>query len=82
MKYPYFVSLSVMTRIESYSVPVIRSLESGNLTIKSSAIDFHAPISTGGDLSCPYGECLLDFNLLQISHSRTTVSTCFLIPRK
>jgi hypothetical protein len=71
-----------MTRIASYSVPVIRSLEGGSLTIKLSAIDFHAPVGMGGDFSCPYGACLLDFNLLQISHSRTTVSTYFLIPRK
>ena len=71
-----------MTRIESYSVPIIRSLESGNLTIKSSAIDFHAPIGIGGDLGCLYGKCLLDLDLLQISHSRMTVSTYFLIPRK
>ena len=82
MKYLYFVSLSIIIRIKSYSVPVIRSLESSNLTIKSSAINFHAPISMGSDLSCLYGECLLDFNLLQISHSRTTISTYFLIPRK
>ena len=82
MKYLYFVSLSIITRIKSYSIPIIRSLESSNLTIKLSAINFHAPISMGSDLSYPYSECLLDFNLLQISHSRTTVSTCFLNPRK
>jgi len=82
MKYPYFVSLSVMTRIESYSTPVNGSFESRSLTMKSKAIDFHAPFSVGGDLSCPYGKCLLAFDLLQMSHSYTTVSTYFLNPRK
>jgi len=82
MKYPYFVSLSVMTRIESYSTPVNGSFKSGSLTMKSKAIDFHAPFSIGSDLSCLYGKCLLDFDLLQMSHSYTTVSTCFRKPRK
>jgi len=78
----YFVSLSMITRIELYSTPINRSLESGNLIIKSNAIDFHTPFGTSVDMSCLYGKCLLDFDLLQISHSLTTVSTCFLKPGK
>jgi len=50
--------------------------------MKSKAIDFHAPFSIGSDLSCLYSKCLLDFNLLQMSHSYTTVSTYFCKPRK
>jgi hypothetical protein len=38
--YVYFVSLSVMTRIESYLCPVHDSLEGGNLITKSIVIDF------------------------------------------
>jgi hypothetical protein len=71
-----------MTRIKLYFVLIIRSLKGSSLTIKLSAINFHAPISTSNDLSYLYGECLLDFNLLQILHSHTTVSTCFLILKK
>jgi hypothetical protein len=56
-------------RIKSYFILIIRSLKSSNLTIKLSAINFHALISTSSDLSCLYSKCLLDFNLLQISHS-------------
>ena len=82
MKYLYFVSLSMMTRIESYSTLINRSFKSGSLTMKSKAIDFHAPFSVGGDLSCLYGKCLLAFNLLQMSHSYTTISTYFRKPRK
>src|SRR5258708_37211004 len=82
MKCPYFVNLSVMTRIESNTTFVIGSFEDGSLTIKSKAIDFHAPFGVGGDLRSPYGECLFDFDLQQMSHSNTTFSTCFLSPGK
>jgi hypothetical protein len=71
-----------MMRIKSYSILIIRSLKSSNLTIKLSAINFHALISTNNDLSYLYSKCLLDFNLLQISHSYTTISTYFLILKK
>jgi len=64
MKYLYFMSLSIMTRIKSYSTPVNGSFKSKSLTMKSKAINFHAPFSIRSDLSCPYGKCLLDFNLL------------------
>src|SRR3982074_2723675 len=76
MKCLYFISLSVMTKIESYMTFVIGSLESGSLTIKSKAINFHAPCGVGGDLRSPYGACLFDFDLLQMLHSKTTFSTC------
>ena len=82
MKYLYFVSLSIITRIESYSTPINGSFKSGSLTIKSKAINFYAPFSIRSDLSYLYGKCLLDFNLLQMSHSYTIVSTYFLNPRK
>ena len=64
MKYLYFMSLSIMTRIKSYSTPVNGSFKSRSLTMKSKAINFHAPFSIGSDLSCLYSKCLLDFNLL------------------
>jgi hypothetical protein len=72
----------MIMRIKSYSILIIKSLKSSSLTIKLSAINFHALINTSNDLSCLYNECLLDFNLLQISHSHTTVSTYFLILKK
>ena len=78
----YFVSLSMITRIELYSTPVNRSLESRSLTMKSKAINFYTSFGTSVNMSCLYGKCLLDFDLLQMSHSLTTVSTYFLIPRK
>jgi hypothetical protein len=53
-----------MMRIKLYSVLIIKSLKSSNLTIKLSAINFYTLISTSNDLSCLYSECLLDFNLL------------------
>ena len=82
MNFLYFVSLSMITRIVSYSIPVNRSLEGGSLTIKSKAIDFYAPFSTSVNISYLYSRCLLDFDLLQMLYSLTTISTCFLIPRK
>jgi hypothetical protein len=53
-----------MMRIKSYFVLIIRFLKSNSLTIKLSAINFHALISTSNDLSYLYSEYLLDFNLL------------------
>jgi GT2 family glycosyltransferase len=52
MNFLYFISLSMITRIELYSTPVNRSLEGGSLMMKSNAIDFYAPFSTGVNLSC------------------------------
>ncbi len=40
--YAYLVSLSMITRIKSYSSLVIGSLESSSLTTKSYAIDFYS----------------------------------------
>jgi hypothetical protein len=71
-----------MIRIKLYSVLIIKSLKSSNLTIKLSAINFHALISTSNDLSYLYSKCLLAFNLLQILHSYTTISTYFLMLKK
>ena len=48
--YAYFVNLSIMTRIESYSTPIIRSFKRGSLTTKSKAIDFYSLGSIGVDL--------------------------------
>jgi hypothetical protein len=80
-KYPYLVSLSVTTQIESHTAFVIGSLDGGNLTMKSNAIDFHALPGVGG-CSSPYGACLLALLFWHMSHSVTVVSTCFLIPGK
>ncbi len=38
--YAYFVSLSIITRIELYSCPVYSSFKGSDLTIKSIVIDF------------------------------------------
>jgi hypothetical protein len=45
MKYPYFVNLSVTTKIESYLNLVPDSTKAGNLVIKSIAIFYYAPVS-------------------------------------
>ena len=41
-KYIYFISLSVITRIESYAIYVTSSFKISNLTIKSYTIDFYS----------------------------------------
>ena len=53
--YAYLVNLSVTTQIESYSSPVIGSLESGRPTTKSKAIDFYGRGGVSGDFISPYG---------------------------
>ena len=53
--YAYLVNLSVTTQIESYSSPIIRSLESGRPTTKSKVIDFYGRSSVSGDFISPYG---------------------------
>ena len=45
----------MIIRIKSYSTFVIRSLDSGNLTIKSSVIDFHSLGGVVGDFISLYG---------------------------
>ena len=57
MKCAYFVNLSLITRMLSYSTPVSGSFDKGSLTIKSSAIDDQAFSSIDGDYSFPYGLC-------------------------
>jgi len=39
--YAYFVNLSVIIQIKSYTIPVARSFKSNNSITKSKAIDFH-----------------------------------------
>jgi hypothetical protein len=53
-KYLYFVSLSVTTRIESYSTLVISSLDFGSFVMKSIAIYSQAPFGVCGGLSRLY----------------------------
>jgi hypothetical protein len=43
IKYPYFVSLFVTTKIESYLILVSGLIETGNLVMKSIAIFYYAP---------------------------------------
>jgi hypothetical protein len=42
-EYPYFISLSVTTKTESYGSSVPGSMDFDSLTIKSIAISCHAP---------------------------------------
>jgi hypothetical protein len=51
--YAYFVSLSIITRIESYLLFVTSSLDISSLVIKSYAIDFHGYKGVFSDLSNP-----------------------------
>jgi len=55
--YAYLVYLSVITRIESYLNPVIRSFNSGSFTIKSSAIDFYGLRGVVSDFISLYRAC-------------------------
>ena len=48
IKYIYFVSRSTTTSIKLYSTPVIGSLDSRSLIIKSYAINFYAHSSVSG----------------------------------
>ena len=43
IKYLYFVSLFVTTKIESYLILVLGLTEAGNLVIKSIATFYHTP---------------------------------------
>ena len=43
MKYPYFVNLSITTKIESYLILISGSTETGNLIIKSITIFYYTP---------------------------------------
>jgi hypothetical protein len=43
MKYPYFVNLSVTTKIESYLILILGLIETGNLVIKSIATFYYTP---------------------------------------
>jgi hypothetical protein len=45
MKYPYFISLFVTIKIESYLILVLGSVEADNLVIKFIAIFYYAPVS-------------------------------------
>jgi hypothetical protein len=45
IKYPYFVNLFVTTKIESYLILILGSIEAGNLVIKSIATFYYAPVS-------------------------------------
>ena len=52
--YAYLVNLSVTTQIESYSSPIIGSLESGRPTTKSKVIDFYRRGSVSGNFISLY----------------------------
>ena len=43
MKYPYFVSLSITIKIESYLILVPSLIEAGNLVMKFIATFYYAP---------------------------------------
>ena len=53
--YAYLVNLSVTTQIESYSSPIIGSLESGRPTTKSKAINFYSRSSVSSNFISLYG---------------------------
>ena len=53
--YAYLVNLSVTTQIESYSSPIIGSLESSRPTTKSKAINFYSRGSVSSDFINLYG---------------------------
>jgi hypothetical protein len=50
----YFVNLSVITRIKSYSTPVIRSCDNSNFTTKSNTIEIQV-FSISRDYIILYG---------------------------
>jgi hypothetical protein len=47
--YVYFVNLSITTRIESYSTPVIGSRDNNNFTTKSNTIKVQGVFGISGD---------------------------------
>ena len=56
----YFVSLSTITMIASYTSAVIRSLDFGNLVMKSIITSSHSVFGTGANYIFPYSLCLAD----------------------
>src|ERR1700729_2013844 len=82
IKYAYFVSLSMMIKIESYLTFVIGSFDRDSFIIKSITTFFQAPFNACGDYIFPYSLCLNVLFLLQTSHLRIRSSTYFLIPGK
>ena len=56
----YFISLSTMTMIASYTSAVVRSLDFGNLVIKSIIISSHGVFGTGANCIFLYSLYLAD----------------------
>ena len=64
IKYMYFVSRSVITKMLLYDAPVINSYDCGSFTIKFKIINFHALSGGGIDYNSSYSLCRAALNLL------------------
>ena len=76
------VSLSTMTRIESYFTLVRGSSDSGRSVIKSRDIDCQGLLGASKGCRYPYGVCLAALLLMQRLYWETTFCTVFLSPGK
>ena len=77
IKYLYFIVLSLITSMLSYSTFVSGSSNGKSLTIKLSIIVSHALSRVDSDCSRPYGLCRNDLDFAQVSHSLMYFSISF-----
>jgi hypothetical protein len=57
IKYPYFVSRSMTTKIESKTTSIINFTDGSSLIIKFNVTYFQAPFNAFGDFNSPYDLC-------------------------